>query len=53
MGKYRKLIAAAVGMVLIILNRQFGGALAGFDPFIVDTIIEAGTLAGVWWFRND
>jgi hypothetical protein len=53
MGKYRKLIAAGVGISMLLVNRQMGGALAGADPFIVDLIIEGGTMAGVYFARND
>jgi len=52
MSRYRKLIAAGVGMLMLVVNRFTDGLFTGFDPFIVDTIIEVGTMAGVYWLPN-
>jgi hypothetical protein len=49
----RKFIAAAVGMGLLHLHQKYGVDLTGNAAVYVDTIISFGTLAGVWWFKNE
>ena len=58
MSRYRKLIAAVIGLVVIVGNDFFGLGLNGEEiGRQVDLLIDAGlalvTAAGVYQFRND
>ena len=53
MANYRKLIAAIVGLALILAKRQFGFELPGAADLIVEIVLSLGTAVSVWWFRND
>jgi len=53
MGKYRKLIAAVIGALLIALN-EFTGITVDFDAQqITNVVISLGTALGVWATPND
>lgn len=59
LSPYRKLIAALVGMGLLVLSRRYGVDLRGSDSVFVDVIVESGdllimTAAGflVWLLPN-
>ena len=53
MSKYRKVILAAVGLLLLILNDVFGiTALAGMEDTIGAILISVLTAAGVWAVPN-
>ena len=50
MDRYRKLIAAAIGVALMLVNQHFGVDLTGLEPQLVDVLtglIGAGTLVAV------
>lgn len=51
MSNYRKLIVAAVG-VLIMLGQRYGLDLSGSEGAIVDAVTAAATAIGVWVFPN-
>lgn len=59
MSKYRKLIAAIVGLVAIILGPTVLGVTPGEDFFgigqdkVVEIVIAALTGLGVWGFANE
>lgn len=50
---YRKLVAAVVGLALLVLNRFVGLDLADQEQVIVDTVISIGTAIGVWGVKNE
>lgn len=52
MENYRKLIAAIVGLLLLLANRIWGADLLGTDTIWTETIISVGTAASVWFFPN-
>lgn len=52
MENYRKLIAAIVGLLLLLANRIWGADLLGTDTIWIETIISVGTAASVWFFPN-
>ena len=53
MSKYRKLIVAVLGAVIIAVD-QFFGVSVGFDAEqIVTTVIPLLTAVGVWRASND
>ena len=47
MSNYRKLIAAAVGITLLLVQRIWGLNLLGSDAMWIDLIIGIATLVGV------
>lgn len=53
LNAYRKLIAAVVGLAVLVLYKQTGIDLTGNEAMFVDTIIAAATAAGVYGFAND
>lgn len=59
MGKYRKLIAAIVGLVGIVLGPTVLGITPGDEFFgigqdkVVEVVIAVLTGLGVWGFAND
>jgi hypothetical protein len=59
MNKYRKLVAAAVGLVAIVLGPAVLGVTPGEDLFgigqdkVVQLVLAVGTAIGVWGVRND
>jgi len=50
---YRKLIAAVVGLALLLANRIWGANLLGTDSIWIEAIISLGTAVSVWFFPND
>lgn len=53
MSHYRKLIAAVVGLGLLLLNRHVGLDLTDQEQTLVDMIIAGGTAFGVFQAKND
>lgn len=59
MKNYRKLIAAAVGLVAIILGPTVLGVTPGEEFFgvgqetVVQGVVAVLTALGVWGFKND
>lgn len=59
MGKYRKLIAAVVGVIAMILGPAVLGITPGEEFFgigqetVVTAVIGIGTALGVWGAKND
>lgn len=59
MGKYRKLIAAVVGVIAMILGPTVLGITPGEEFFgigqetVVTAVIGIGTALGVWGAKND
>lgn len=49
---YRKVIAAVVGLALLMLNKYVGIDLLGMETTLVDAIITALTAIGVWAVPN-
>jgi hypothetical protein len=47
MSNYRKLVAAAVGIVLMLAQRLWGIDLLGTDSLWIELIVGVGTLIGV------
>jgi hypothetical protein len=47
MSNYRKLIAAVVGIVLMLAQRLFGIDLLGTDSLWIELVIGVATLIGV------
>ena len=55
MAAYSKLIAAIVGLVILLANQFFGVDLTGLEQPVIDTVsalIAALTAAGVWAVPN-
>jgi hypothetical protein len=52
MGAYSKLIAAAVGVALLMLNRHAGLDLGQHEAAIVDIVISVLTAVGVYAAKN-
>ena len=52
MTVYRKLIAAIIGVALMLLHRYLGVDLSGMEPAIIDTVIAVLTAIGVWAVPN-
>lgn len=53
LSNYRKLIAAIVGLTILVLYRHFSIDLRGGDEMIVEIVMSALTALSVWWFPND
>lgn len=53
MGAYRKLVAAVIGVLVMLAHRYLGIDLAGVEPALVDAAIAALTALGVWAVPND
>jgi uncharacterized membrane protein (DUF441 family) len=52
MSNYRKLIAAIVGLLVILLYRQFGIDLTGTEEFLVEILVSTVTAVAVYAFPN-
>lgn len=52
-GEYRKLIAALVGLAVLMLNRHYGVDLIGTESLLVDLAISGFTAVNVWFWPND
>lgn len=52
MSNYRKLIAAIVGVLLMLVNDRFGLDLTGMKPEITNAVIGLLTAVGVWAVPN-
>lgn len=51
--QYRKLIAALVGLAVLLLHRHVGLDLAAQEAVLVDIVIAALTAAGVYQVPNE
>lgn len=51
--RYRKLIPAIVGVALLVAMHRWEITIPGLDSIIVDWIISAGTVFGVYQAKND
>ncbi len=52
MAEYRKLIAAVIGLALLLVNRYWGFDLSSQATTIVDLLLAAGTAVGVFQVPN-
>jgi hypothetical protein len=52
MSNYRKLIAALVGLVVLLLYRRFGIDLTGTEAFLVEILASTATAIAVHAFPN-
>ena len=50
---YKKLLAALVGITVLLVNRHFGFDLSPHEAVLVDIAIGALTAAGVYGFANE
>lgn len=53
MGRYSKLIAATIGLSVLIAMRAYGFEIPGIDAFVIELLVSAGTAFGVYQVRND
>jgi len=53
MSKYRKLIAAILGVAALILFRYYDISLIGMDAVVIDLIVGALTVTGVYQVPNE
>ena len=53
LGRYRKLIAAVVGIAILIATRYYNVDVPGLQPVIMDVIIGGLTSVGVFQATND
>jgi hypothetical protein len=52
MSNYRKLIAAVVGLLVLLLYRRFGIDLTGTEAFLVEILASTATAIAVYAFPN-
>ena len=52
MEAYRKLIAAVIGLAVILAHRHLGLDLSAQEAVLVDVVIAGLTAAGVWGVSN-
>lgn len=52
MSNYRKLVAAIVGVTLILLKQFTGIELPGLGDQIIEIAMAIGTWVALWWFPN-
>lgn len=50
---YRKLVAAAAGIVVLAVSRHTDVDLMPYSDLIVEIAVSAATLVAVYQFRND
>lgn len=53
MNVYRKLIAAVLGLLVLVLYKRYGIDFMGFDSFVVEIIVSLLTALGVYAFPNE
>lgn len=54
MSKYRKVIVAVVGLIILIATEHFGlTQLAGMEDQLVQAVISITTALGVWAVPNE
>lgn len=51
--RYRKLIPAVIGVGLLVAMKHWEIEIPGFDMIIVDWIVSAATVFGVYQAKND
>lgn len=49
---YRKLVAAAIGLILLLLYRRLGIDLTGTDDLWIEIVMSLFTAFSVWFFPN-
>lgn len=52
MSNYRKLIAAAVGLSVIFLQRRFQIDLLGMEDYLTEIVLSVVTAVAVWGVPN-
>lgn len=52
-GRYKKLIPAILGVALLIILKYLGIELPGLSAVVLDWLIGAATVFGVYQVRND
>jgi hypothetical protein len=52
LAPYRKLVAAAIGLILLLLYRRLGIDLTGTDDFWIEIVMSLATAFSVWLFPN-
>lgn len=52
-GKYRKLIAAVLGVGILVAAKHFQLEIPGLAPIVIDVLIGALTSFGVYQAKND
>lgn len=52
MANYRKLVAALVGLALLLLKRWTGIEVPGLADLLVEMAMSAGTAVAVWALPN-
>lgn len=53
MNVYRKLLAAVLGLTVLVLFKRYEIDLMGIDSFVVEIIVSLLTALGVYAFPND
>ncbi|WP_164481557.1 hypothetical protein [Nitratireductor soli] len=53
MAKYRKFIAALVGVAVLFAMRRFDVEVMGVDSIVLELVVSALTTAGVYQVSND
>lgn len=53
MKKYRKFIAALVGVSALLALRQFDVEILGIDAVVLELVVSALTAAGVYQVPNE
>lgn len=51
--KYKKLIPAVVGIGLLLLLRHYEIEILGLESVVLEYIVSAGTVFGVYQFKNE
>lgn len=53
LGRYRKLVAAVVGIAALLAMRYFDIEVPGLQPIVIDLVIGGLTSIGVYQVAND
>lgn len=53
LGRYRKLIAAAIGIAALIFAHHFQVDIPGLQPVMIDLVVGGLTTLGVYQVAND
>jgi hypothetical protein len=51
--RYRKLIPAVLGVTLLVVLHRWEITIPGLDMILVDWIVSAGTVFGVYQAKNE
>lgn len=49
---YRKLVAATIGLLLLLVYRRLGIDLTGTDDLWIELVMSLATAFSVWFFPN-